>query len=78
MKVVNFKSKDEEESKKNLEHMLSIVDLFRSQIENGEIEEFIISYMDQDNNVELSANCKDVVGAIGILEISKQIILQQS
>ena len=78
MKVVNFKSKDEEESKKNIEYMLSIIDTFRTQVENGEVQEFIISYMDSNNNVEVSANCKDVVGAIGIIEMGKQIILQQS
>lgn len=76
MKVINFKSKNEEEAQKNLEHMLSIIDAFRLQIVNGEVEEFIISYMNMENDVEISANCKDYVGAIGILEMSKQIVLQ--
>lgn len=78
MKVVNFKSKDQEEIEKNKEYMLSIIDEFRQSIETGEVQEFIISYMDMNNNVEISASCKDLVGAIGIAEMGKQIIIQQS
>ena len=78
MKVLNFTSKNEEENKKNIEYMLEIVDYFRTQIENSEIQEFVISYMDVNNDVQLTANCKDLVGAIGIVEMGKQIILQQS
>lgn len=78
MKVLNFTSKNEEESKKNKEYMLAIVDHFKNQIEKGEVEEFVISYMDNYNDVQLSANCKDMVGAIGIIETSKQIILYQT
>lgn len=78
MKVLNFTSKNEEESKKNKEYMLAIVDHFRSQIESGEVEEFVISYMDNYNDVQLSANCKDMVGAVGILEIGKQLIIHQT
>ncbi len=77
MKVVNFKTKDDEENKKNIEHMLSIIDDFRKNVESGQIREFIVSYMDSDGNVEISANCKDFVGAVGIAETAKQIILQQ-
>lgn len=77
MEIVKFKPKTEEESKKNLEYMLSIIDDFRSMVEKGEVEEFVISYMDSSSSVELSANCKDIVGAIGILEMSKQIVLHQ-
>jgi hypothetical protein len=77
MKIVNLKSKDEEESKKNIEHMLSIIDDFRKKVEEGQIQEFIVSYMDSDGNVEISANCKDFVGAVGIAETAKQIILHQ-
>lgn len=77
MQVINFKSKDEEEITKNIEHMTQIIDHFRKMIEKGDVQEFIISYMDKDGNVEVSANCKDFVGAIGIAEMGKQIVLSQ-
>jgi len=76
-KVIKFKSKDEEEYEKNLQEMLEIVEHFKKMIEKGKVGEFIISYMDSDGNVEISANCKDAVGAIGIAEMSKQIIIHR-
>ncbi len=63
--------------KKKIDSLLSIVDDLRKKIEDGEISEFVVSALDNENNVEIYAHTKDFLGGLGMFEMGKAIFIRQ-
>jgi hypothetical protein len=63
--------------KKRVESLLSVVDDLRKKIEEGHVTEFVVSALDEDNNVEIYAHTKDFLGGLGMFEMGKNIFIKQ-
>lgn len=76
-KIVGLVSKPEQAKEKYKEDLLEVLDEFRQMVESGEITEYVISSLDKDGEVILTACCKDLVGGVGMLEMAKTALIQQ-
>jgi hypothetical protein len=77
MKLVNLNR--ELPAAKRKKNLLDIIDSFRKRIDDGEVEEFVIASLDpNDNEVVITACCQDYVGAVGLFEIGKNILIQSN
>jgi len=74
MEVVSIKDLSKKKQKTGL---LEVLDDLRKRIEEGDLEEFVVSSMDKDGNVEIHVCVKDLVGGVGLYEIGKNILIQQ-
>ena len=74
MQVIDIGSKN---AKKRQADLLEVLDDLRKQIEEGNIEEFVIASFDKDGEVQLHTVVKDVPGGIGLFEIGKNIFFQR-
>jgi hypothetical protein len=74
MKVVSISDKSKEKKKADL---LEILDHLRAQVEEGTITEFVAASMDEDGDVQIHAACADFLGAVGLFEIGKHILITQ-
>ena len=74
MEVVSIKDLGKKKQKTGL---LEVLDDLRKRIEEGDLEEFVVSSMDKDGNVEIHVCVKDLVGGVGLYEIGKNILIQQ-
>jgi len=74
--VFNFdpQAKEAEQRKKEL---LEVIDEMRSQIENGEIKEFVACSMDREGTAQIHASCLDLPGGVGLFEIGKVMMINQ-
>lgn len=63
--------------KKRIDSLLSVIDDLRKKVEDGEITEFVVSALDDDNNVEIYAHTKDFLGGLGMFEMGKIIFVKQ-
>lgn len=74
MQVIDINDKT---AKKRRADQLEVLDNLRSQIEKGDIEEFVIASVDKEGEVQLHTVVKDIPGGIGLFEIGKNIFFQQ-
>ena len=74
MEVINIGDRSK---KKKQSDLLEVLDDIRKRVEEGHIEEFVVSSMDRDGDVEIHVCVKDLVGGVGLYEIGKNILIQQ-
>jgi DNA polymerase II small subunit/DNA polymerase delta subunit B len=77
MSVVAFESKKNKNDKKHKESLLEIVDFFRKKVEEDQIDEFVITSVNKEGEIEISVCARDFVGAIGMFEAGKHSLLTQ-
>jgi hypothetical protein len=75
MQVVSITDKNKEKKKADL---LEILDHLRSEIESGKVVEFVAASVDTEGDVQIHAASADFLGAVGLFEIGKQILISQS
>ena len=75
MEVVSIKDLSKKKQKTGL---LEVLDDLRKRIEEGDLEEFVVASMDGEGNVEIHVCVKDLVGGVGLYEVGKNILIQQS
>jgi hypothetical protein len=73
MQVINI---NERSTKKRKEDLLEVLDNLRSQIEEGQVDEFVISSIGIDGEVQIHVCVKDSLGGVGLFEIGKNILFQ--
>jgi hypothetical protein len=77
MKVVKLNRELPEAKRKK--DLLEIIDSFRQRIVDEEVDEFVIASMDpNDGEVVITVYCQDFVGAVGLFEIGKNILIQSN
>ena len=74
MKVVSISDKNKEKKKTDL---LEIIDHLRSEIESGTVVEFVAASIDTEGDVQIHAASADFLGAVGLFEIGKHILMSQ-
>ena len=74
MQVISITDKSEAKKKADL---LEILDHLRAEVEAGDIEEFVTTSIDKDGEVQIHVASKDFVGAVGLFEIGKQILISR-
>lgn len=74
MQVINI---DELSQKKRKDNLLEVIEEVKKRIEEGEIEEFVMTSIDRDGEVKIHVCTKDMVGGVGLFEIGKTILFQQ-
>ena len=74
MEVINIGDRSK---KKKQSDLLEVLDDIRKRVEEGHIEEFVVSSMDRDGDVEIHVCVKALVGGVGLYEIGKNILIQQ-
>ena len=74
MKVVSISDKSKEKKKADL---LDIIDHLRGEIESGEVVEFVAASIDTEGDVQIHAASADFLGAVGLFEIGKHILMSQ-
>lgn len=74
MQVINISDRNHTKRRNEL---LEVLDELRAQIESDKIEEFVITSMDTEGEVQIHACIKDVAGGVGMFEIGKNILIQQ-
>jgi len=68
-------TKDNDESRK-----LAVIEIIKEMLERaeeGNMSEFVATSMDEDGNVVIHVSSSDVIGAVGLYETGKHIILTQ-
>lgn len=76
MKVVSIDPKDRELQKNKLE-LLEILDEMRTQIESGNIVEFVAVSICENGECQIHAKVGDLPTGIGLFEIGKHMMIQQ-
>jgi hypothetical protein len=74
MQVVSINDKTEAKKKADL---LEILDHLRAEVERGDIEEFVTTSVDKEGEVQIHVASKDFIGAIGLFEIGKHILISR-
>jgi hypothetical protein len=77
MKVVTLETKDQKIKKQDRDDFLEIIDTFRERFVNGEVNEFVISCLDEEGEAEIYIASQDLVGAVGMFELGKEALLSQ-
>jgi hypothetical protein len=73
-KVVKIGDFDDAERRKQ-EDRIFVLEQMIEKIQAGDITEFVISATNQDGDIEISMYCDDMLGAIGMFEIGKHILM---
>jgi hypothetical protein len=63
------------EAEQRKQELLEVINEMRSQIENGEIKEFVACSMDRDGSAQIHASCLDLPGGVGLFEIGKVMMI---
>jgi hypothetical protein len=74
MQVVSISDKNNAKKKADL---LEILDHLRSDIESGKVTEFVAASIDTEGDVQIHAASADFLGAVGLFEIGKHILISQ-
>lgn len=75
-KVVSINKKDKEVNQRKAD-MLEMVDYIKKQIETDNIIEFAACSLDADGMCQIHVATLDSVGAVGLFEIGKTLLIQQ-
>jgi hypothetical protein len=75
MEVVSINVKQDDRRK---EDMLEVLDVLRDKVESGEIKEFVAASIDPDGVARIHVAALDLPGGIGLFEIGKHLLIQQS
>ena len=73
-KVVKISDADETERRK-IEDRVFILEQLVEKVQAGEVVEFVIASTTPQGDVEVAMYSQDFVGAVGMFEIGKQIIM---
>lgn len=76
MKVVSIDPAEHERAKRK-QDLLEVLEEMRTQVEAGEIVEFVATSIDQDGETQIHASVADLPSAVGLYEIGKHMIIQQ-
>lgn len=74
MEVISINDRNQKKRKSDL---LEVIEDVKKQIEAGEIEEFVMSSIDKEGEIQIHVCIKDMVGGVGLFEIGKTILFQQ-
>jgi hypothetical protein len=74
MQVVSISDKNNAKKKADL---LEILDHLREEIESGKVVEFVAASVGEDGDVQIHAASADFLGAVGLFEIGKHILISQ-
>jgi hypothetical protein len=77
MKIVPLETKESKIKKENRDDFLDIIDTFRQKFVDGEVNEFVISCLDDDGEIEVYVASHDLVGAVGMFELGKEALMSQ-
>jgi hypothetical protein len=77
MKIVPLETKEERNKKENRDDFLDIIDTFRQRFIDGDVNEFVISCLDEEGEVEVYIASQDLVGAVGMFELGKEALFSQ-
>jgi hypothetical protein len=72
--TLNSKKKAQEEDRK--QQLLEVIDVVRTQIEHGQIQEFVACSLDKDGIAQIHVSTLDYAGGIGLFEIGKHTLIQ--
>jgi hypothetical protein len=73
-KVVKISDFDDAERRKQ-EDRIFVLEQMIEKIQEGNITEFVIAATSNNGDVEISMYCEDMLGAIGMFEIGKHILM---
>ena len=74
--VYTIASKKQTEQEDRKKQLLDVVDAMRTQIENGEIKEFVACSLDKDGLAQIHVYVLDFAGGVGLFEIGKSTLIQ--
>jgi hypothetical protein len=74
-KIVSINQKREETQKADL---LEVLEEMKKQIESGTITEFVAASIDEEGDIQIHANVKDIAGGVGLFEIGKKIFIESA
>jgi DNA polymerase/3'-5' exonuclease PolX len=76
MEVISINPKAEKEQKQR-EQLLEVLDGVRKMIEEGQIVELVACSIDTEGECQIHVCSNDLVGAVGMFEIGKHILISQ-
>jgi hypothetical protein len=77
MKIVPLETKESKVKKQDRDDFLEIIDTLRDRFVKGEVQEFVVSALDSEGEIEIYVASQDVIGAVGMFEIGKDALLSQ-
>lgn len=77
MTIFNLVTKDEKIEEEHKKDLIEVIENYKKMIESGEIKEFVISSINSDDEIVITACCKDAVTGVGLYEMGKQILIMQ-
>lgn len=76
MKVISI-DPAAEHSKKHKEDLLEVLDIMKSMVESGEINEFVSASVNSEGEIQIHAGVKDTLGAIGLFSVGQAILIEK-
>lgn len=73
--TLDTKLKKEEERKAA---MLEVLNVIKSQVEDGQIKEFVACSLNDDGDAQIHASCLDLVGGVGLFEVGKHLLIESN
>lgn len=73
MNVISIDTKNKDKRKADL---LEVLDEMRLRVESGEISEFVAASLNEEGDVQIHINVRDVAGGVGLFEIGKKIFIE--
>ena len=75
-KVVSINKKDNEAQRRKAD-LLEMIDYIKKQIETDNVTELVACSLDADGMCQIHVGTLDSVGAVGLFEIGKTLLIQQ-
>ena len=76
MNVVSINGKGQADLKRK-QDMLEVLEGMRTQIESGDITEFVATSLGSDGLAQIHICALDIPGSVGLFEIGKHILMTQ-
>ena len=76
MKVVSIDPQEKERNKRK-QDLLDVLKEMQEQVESGDIVEFVACSIMEDGEPQIHASVDNLIGAVGLFEIGKHMIIQQ-
>ncbi len=62
---------------KRKEELLAVISDLKDQVESGELTELVTARLSKNGDVSIDVCCADTIGAIGMFEAGKHILITQ-
>jgi len=76
--VISLVAKADKASDKYQEELMDVAISFYDIVKDKKVKEFVIAFVSDEGDVMINTCCKDLVGGVGLFELGKNTLLNQT